>query len=428
MTDMSRNYKREFDVLSPADRSLTPTGFYVSWYWSEGYETSERLKQLLQVLGAIVHELPADKTAAVPARPLALLVTSLVTDHAAAVLKDPLDHSESVFQQRLCTGAGGHCLDEFKDASAWLVRRGNDGRFRSPHRAGRRRRSGRIVQLQHGINRRRRQCADAAGRAGARVDETIGTSGDSAHRCRVAARSLRRAARDRHQLRAHPPALWKNAEQRKTWFAEERARTTNGQGFVDLKNFPDLLAQQVVDALADHGEATAIPFTSVAFPYSGYYVLRDGWRWDSRYLWLMAARRGSGHATENINSIALAAFGRHLLVDSGPESYGNPDFLPEDQRPYEKAIDQYADASVSHNTVIVDGQSQRRLIYGENFPDRRPYKKPINARWLHTDDFDFVEGKYDDGYGNDVATDIRAVHLRQIIFVRPADCGSCSIE
>jgi hypothetical protein len=217
-----------------------------------------------------------------------------------------------------------------------------------------------------------------------------------------------------------PPAIWNNAQERTSWLAEERTRSTDGQGFVDLKDFPDPLSRKIVDALTDHGDAAGIPFTSVAFPYSGYYALRDGWRWDSRYLWFMAARRGSGHAVENINSIAIAAFGRHLLVDSGPESYGNPVFLPEDQRQYERAIDRYADCTLSHNTVVVDGQSQRRLIYGENYPDRRPYKQPIATRWLHSADFDFVEGNYEDGYGNDASTDIHANHLRQIIFVRPA--------
>jgi formylglycine-generating enzyme required for sulfatase activity len=423
MADMAQNYKREFDALSPADRSLTPTGFYVSWYWSEGYETSERLKESLQVLGTIVHELPPDQNGTVPARPLALLLTSLVTDHAAAMLKDPRSTIPNQFFNSAYTLVlMGRCLDEFKDASAWQAR-GAVMMDTSIHRT---------VQadggdLEESFNYNMGMVTQIAS-----VEALLGKPTPAW----IA--PLQQAAIERTRMFAalqypfgglpatgtnyvrHPPALWQSAQQRTSWLAEERQRTTNGQGFVDLRDFPDPLAQQVVDVLTDQPHAAAIPFTSVAFPYSGYYALRDGWRWDSRYLWLMAARRGSGHAVENINSIAIAAFGRHLLVDSGPESYGNPDFLPKDQQAYVKPIDDYAHSSLSHNTVIVDGQSQRRLIHGEMSPELRPYDRPIATRWLDTADFNFVEGNYDDGYGNDPATDIRAAHLRQIIFVRSA--------
>ncbi len=423
IADMAENNKRQFDALSPEDRSVTPMGFYVSWFWSEGYITSERLKQLLQVLGAIVHDLPADQTAAVPSRPLAILLTSLVTDHAAAVLKDPRTTiPNQFFNSAFSLVLIGHCLDEFKDAAAWKAR-GAEMLNASVRRT---------VQADGG------DLEESFNYNMGMVTQTTTVEALLGKPAPAWLAPLHDASLQRTRLFAalqypfgglpgigtnyvrHPPALWKDAEQRPKWFAEERSRTTNGQGFVDLKDFPDPLSEHIVDALTDHGDAKQIPFTSVAFPYSGYYALRDGWRWDSRYLWLMAARRGSGHATENINSIAIAAFGRHLLVDSGPETYGNPDFLPKDQQPYQKAMDEYADASFSHNTVIVDGQSQRRLIYGENFPDRRPYEKPIDTRWLQTDDFDFAEGQYDDGYGDDRNTDIRAKHLRQVIFVRRA--------
>jgi len=451
MADYARHDKRAFDALGPADRSLTPTGFYVSWYWSEGYLTSELLKQLPQMLGAIVHELPADQTAALPARPLALLLTSLATDHAAATLKDPRSViPNQFFNSAYALVLAGHCLDEFKDAAAWEAR-GAEMMDASVRRTVQRDGG----DLEESFNYNMGLVADvASARALLGKPEPAWMT------------PLEQAAIQRTRLFAalqfpfgglpgigtnyvrHPSALWQSAEQRASWLAEERRQTTNGQGFVDLKDFPDALAQQIIDALTEEGSGVrvqgsgkknsdpsslnpesrtlntdapaAIPFTSVAFPYSGYYALRDGWRWDSRYLWFMAARPGSGHAVENINSIAIAAFGRHLLVDSGPESYGNPDFLPKDQQPYGKAIDEYAHSSFSHNTVIVDGKSQRRLIFGEMSPGRRPDDQPIATRWLNTPDFDFTEGKYDEGYGNDTATDIRAAHQRQVIFVRPA--------
>ena len=102
----------------------------------------------------------------------------------------------------------------------------------------------------------------------------------------------------------------------------------------------------------------------------------------------------------------LIAFGRHLLIEAGGGSYGIKGLFLEDQQPVIEQIDDYRYKSFGHNTVIVDGNSQRRLICGEN-ADVSPYPNTIGTRWLSSERFDYCEGNYDDGYGNE-----KDVHVR----------------
>ena len=167
------------------------------------------------------------------------------------------------------------------------------------------------------------------------------------------------------------------------------------------------LPDPLVDRIFDHvfaGKGPAPAFTSVAFPHGGYTIMRDGWTGDARHLFLKSSRPGTGHRTEDANSIQVTAFGRTMLIDSGPTNYT-----------YTFAH-AYMPNSFAHNTVVVDGLSQVR-----GSGKGKDYSKPIKALWHTSENFDLAEGEFIQGYGELPGGKTKvsdAVHNRKVIFLR----------
>jgi hypothetical protein len=196
---------------------------------------------------------------------------------------------------------------------------------------------------------------------------------------------------------SNPPALWRSGEVRDQWFGD-RSRAVGR---------PDV---------------ARLGFTSVAFPYSGYYVQRDSWDWGSGYLFFMNARPAAGHCTMDNLAIELHALGRPLLVRGGPPHYALQ-FLPQGRRADADAIDRYFSerSSFKVNTIVVDGQSQVR----DGPVATKPQEEPIPSRWHSSTAFDFVEGRYELGYGDrtkpmEHVKDV--THFRQVIHFRDIRC------
>jgi Heparinase II/III-like protein/Secretion system C-terminal sorting domain len=169
----------------------------------------------------------------------------------------------------------------------------------------------------------------------------------------------------------------------------------------------DILSQQIVN---DFKDRTPAPFfTSISFPYSGYYAQRKGWKIDDPYLFFMAGRPARGHKMGDNNSIQVVAYGRELLATDGPPDYF--DSLTPEQRTY------LAEASsLKTNTVIVDGKSQNKntILQAQD-------TNPITTRFYNSSTEDFVEGIFDDGYcdiGGTSATVTDVTHHRQVIFLK----------
>jgi hypothetical protein len=165
-----------------------------------------------------------------------------------------------------------------------------------------------------------------------------------------------------------------------------------------------------------------LAFTSVAFPFAGYYVQRGSWDWSSGYLFFMNSRPAIGHHSMDNLAIELHAFGRPMLVRGGPPTYG-VQFLPESRQADTDAINDYFGESSSYklNTVIVDGYSQIRAATQA----RTSSDVPVPGRWRSSKTFDFVDGTYDLGYGDDdnTATHIRdVVHHRELVFLKDVCC------
>ena len=152
--------------------------------------------------------------------------------------------------------------------------------------------------------------------------------------------------------------------------------------------------------MASSGAAGGPPNeTSYAFPYSGYYVMRDNWHADAQYL--VFDRDGSTtryHRRDKLNFI-LYAFGRPLIIDGGGFIADHVSEGPNRR----------------YNTVIIDGKGQFRSAL------RRAVRVPNpDANWLSTPSFDFVEGWHKDGYaeGNMFGCDSHLLHKRSIFYAK----------
>lgn len=142
-------------------------------------------------------------------------------------------------------------------------------------------------------------------------------------------------------------------------------------------------------------------FASIAFPYSGYYILRSGWDRKALHVYFKGGRKGTGHSAATANQIQLTAFGRTMLTRAGSGLYG-PGPWP--------TYSAYVNSSFGHNTLVVDGKSQ-------NDPKAPQQQAPIPSRWLASEYFDFAEAKYDSGYEG---LDAAITHQRQMVFFRQA--------
>ena len=145
--------------------------------------------------------------------------------------------------------------------------------------------------------------------------------------------------------------------------------------------------------------------TSYAFPYAGYYVMRDGWDISSPYLIFDAGYFGSGHQHEDKLNFVLYAYGQPLIIDPGIHRY------------VRDAFEQYFRSSRGHNSIMVDGKGQRRGLHlrKEEIPDSE-------TRWISQKEFDFAQGWYRDGFSTrsqrekDMENLEKDIHHRRSIF------------
>ena len=155
--------------------------------------------------------------------------------------------------------------------------------------------------------------------------------------------------------------------------------------------------------MASEGSAGTPPDeTSHAFPYAGYYVMRDNWGVDAQYLAFDSGVFGSENAHEDKLNFVLYAYGRPLIIDPGGTQAND-------------AFGDYLRSSRGHNSVMVDGKGQCRALMcdAEIIPDP-------DTRWLTTPSFDFVEGWYKEGYAKKgfADPDLNMHHKRSIFYVK----------
>ena len=144
--------------------------------------------------------------------------------------------------------------------------------------------------------------------------------------------------------------------------------------------------------------------TSHAFDYSGNYVLRSGWEEDARFLFLNAGPFGSAHQHEDGLTFFMHAHGREWITEGGNYMYDASRWR------------RYVLSTRAHNTVRVDGQDQNRRRLRDTWVLPLPHE-PLGNPWVSGEDFDYVAGVYDSGYGPEGAVNV--THRRDILFVKP---------
>jgi hypothetical protein len=133
----------------------------------------------------------------------------------------------------------------------------------------------------------------------------------------------------------------------------------------------------------DKKEPTAFPtFTSDAYPYAGYYLIRQGWRLtDQQGTFFNNGRPSHGKRTCADNKFALHAFGEDVI------SAGE--------------VGAYSDI---RSPLTVDGRVSRPsygfLAFGHKLLTPPVSDSPNPFRWHNSERYDLVEGIYDGAYNS----------------------------
>jgi hypothetical protein len=174
----------------------------------------------------------------------------------------------------------------------------------------------------------------------------------------------------------------------------------------EVYHFAEL--KEILDVIESKEDIEQSVMKSIAFPYGGFYIMRNGMNKNDQYMFFKASRVAIGHTHEDCNSVYLIAYGREMLVDSGNFNYSSDD--------ESIIINKYHTSSFAHNTISVDGMSQNCLKQQNNSTEElHKLREPINKRWYSSDTFDLAEGEYSAGYGEDC---LNVKHERQVIYVK----------
>jgi len=150
------------------------------------------------------------------------------------------------------------------------------------------------------------------------------------------------------------------------------------------------------------GDGAAPEGAGRAFDWAGYVAMRSGWERDANYLCFDAGPLGYGHVHQDKLNVIVYAYGREVLFDAGGGPY---------ERSHWRAYDT---DTYAHNTVLVDGEPQRRQTR-----DRRDNvsKRAIDLSFASAATHEYAAGTYDEGYGSE--SERPATHTRRVLFVKP---------
>jgi hypothetical protein len=142
---------------------------------------------------------------------------------------------------------------------------------------------------------------------------------------------------------------------------------------------------------------------SVAFPHSGYYVMRDGWTPKSNYLFFDCGPHGTdncGHAHADALSFELVAKGRSVFVDPGTYTYTGS-----------RELRDWFRSSFAHNTLTIDNEPSSDSDSPFSW---KTIADSECSSWITQEQFDYVVAAHD-GF-NRLAEPAR--HTRSILFFK----------
>jgi len=135
---------------------------------------------------------------------------------------------------------------------------------------------------------------------------------------------------------------------------------------------------------------------SVAFPWAGQVVMRNGWGGDAHWSFFDAGPWGMQHQHDDKLHLSVSAYGRDLLVDAGRYTYQSD------------AYREYFTGSSAHNVILFDGHGQRS--------GAKVVESPLSGDWcVIKPDFDYAWGAVENGFEG---ADTASVHERGVMYVR----------
>ena len=160
------------------------------------------------------------------------------------------------------------------------------------------------------------------------------------------------------------------------------------------------LGQGFVYTATDNRAGTPLKEKSTFYDWAGYIHMRDYYGLSNIFGFFEVGTAGTGHGAQHEDKLnfLLSAYGRELISEGGCYNYTNDENARVVYRGY------------SHNIMYFNGESQVRRSQSVSDPI-------TDATTYFADDFDYAEGKYDEGFGEFVEPSPYAVeHTRSVFF------------
>lgn len=158
----------------------------------------------------------------------------------------------------------------------------------------------------------------------------------------------------------------------------------------------------VIRYFATEGKEGKIPaFESIALPFAGMAVMRNGWKENDIWLFMDAGPFGRAHQHEDKLNVLMHAYGKAVLRDSGNYEYDTSEMR------------KFILSTRSHNCATVDDLPQNRRKNYRWTPEM--LHQPAGMKWNFTENWDSAEGIYDEGFGEE---NIDVIHKRKAIFFK----------
>jgi len=179
---------------------------------------------------------------------------------------------------------------------------------------------------------------------------------------------------------------------------------------VDFRRAAGSLGEETLRLLGTHGAEMfeAMPSahparTSVYFPATGWFFLRDRWAPDAHYAWFDCGPQGmgaSGHGHADMLAIEVAVGGRPVIVDPGTFTY----------TPSRQWRDHFR-GTAAHSTARVDGLDQ--AIPTETFKwERLPEFEVLSSHLGEA--LDLADGRH----GGYTRLEDPVIHRRRVLFIK----------
>jgi len=168
---------------------------------------------------------------------------------------------------------------------------------------------------------------------------------------------------------------------------------------IGLEYFPQ---NDVIRYFATEGKEGKLPsFESIALPFAGMAVMRNGWKKNDIWLFMDAGPFGRSHQHEDKLNVLMHAYGKAVLRDCGNYNYDTSEMR------------KFILDTRSHNCATVDDLPQNRRTTYRWFPEM--LHRQSDMKWNFTSEWDSAEGIYNEGFGEE---SVDVIHRRKIIFFK----------